>query len=292
LEIEVSARNAPIREASLVAFEQQSRVGSYEIASQRKDNKTLIHLKLATQSGPDGTGPKAVAPVGKPAELRLTFQRAPYIDIFRIASGSADKFGTGECPQVDLVGGNLARAALSSDAKLMRWSLIQERISDWCRAANETVGNIVISLMVISALWLAGILSRSLWRLFAQSDDALRRISRDAIDNAPVELRDQGALVVLHADYERMYRRLAFARTVGPACGFALTVLALIAALHPSVQAERDAFQFVSSLQVAMTATLVGLVIRIVAEFAIRIERECLFRVVALAATPQSASPP
>jgi hypothetical protein len=87
-------------------------------------------------------------------------------------------------------------------------------------------------------------------------------------------LRKFGEDAILNADFLQTQRRLVFAKNIGPICGFALTVSSLIAALHPVMQIEKDSFSFLSSLQLALVATLVGLGMRLLAEFAIRFHRQ------------------
>lgn len=268
-----------LRAATLVGgerFESQS----YEISSHIGDGVTDYQLVLPQTH--DAHEAVSGAKFGGEGELRLVFQRAPHISLLKVVLGPAHRSERVPCTTSALTAHALLNSVNSRPAKLMRLSLIQERISDWCRALNDMVGHIVISMMTVSIVWLLAVLGRSVWQLYSRSDSEVIELTNRMMQAAPSQLVAEGRAGVLIADSARSVSRLAFARTVGPACGFALTVVALIAAMHPDVQADSDAFQFVSSLQVAMTATLVGLIIRIVAEFAIRFERENLRRMLLL----------
>lgn len=172
------------------------------------------------------------------------------------------------CAASDLEGDALFSSIAASTKRTMAYYPIQEKLSNGILAVNELIGTVVVSAMVLGLLRLVDILIRGVWGVYASSDTALRRdvalrlsiVSRSAHD----------ANDVIEADFEKLIRRLAFARVMGPALGFALTVSSLIAGLHPAAQETQTTFRLITSLQLAMVATFVGLAIRIIAEFAIR----------------------
>lgn len=214
-------------------------------------------------------------------ELFVNFHQLPFVDIQRVGIVSAGP-AEGPCRDKLLEGSNLQEKLLVGNARLMRYDLLQEILSNLILATNEVVGNILLACMVLSVVWLSFVLWRGVQALYATSDARLKEMVRRRMREVDNELASQGTTAVIAADYGLLHRRLAFARVTGPALGFALTVSSLVAALHPSVQAGQDAFRFVSSLQIAMVATLVGLIIRILAEFAIRFHRSSAEHAIAL----------
>lgn len=212
----------------------------------------------------------------------VRFQRLPFIDLQRVQVTSQKGSGQGLCPERSFEGTQLLERLPYQNVRLMRFDLIQEHLSDLILRLNETLGNLLIAAMVISAIWLFGILAKGLRLVYFTPDTALKQAVEKRTKEVDRALAARGPADVIVADYRLLYGRLAFARATGPALGFALTVASLVAALHPAVQAEQDAFRFVSSLQIAMVATLIGLVIRIVAEFAIRLHRSSAYHQIAL----------
>jgi hypothetical protein len=208
--------------------------------------------------------------------------RVPSLDIVRIVF-ARNTFMT-RCPVAALEGSDLKGIIVNPDANVRHLRLTQEMIGDLTFKFNETVGNVLLAAMVIAMFWVMGYVSAGLTFCYIVSDKSLKK----TIDKREKEIRahgiSDGLVEVLEMDFVHLERRMSFARAVAPALGFLLTVSSLIAALHPSVQIEQDAFRFVTSLQLAMTATLVGLMIRIAAEFAIRLHRNVALRKIAMLA--------
>jgi hypothetical protein len=159
-------------------------------------------------------------------------------------------------------------------ARLVRIRPIQSEISNLILDYNDRVANFLVGVMALVTVFYLGMVIL-FWRRAYFTRDATfsRQIKRRMTEVVPA-LQKMGSQAVLKADFARIQRRLVFAKNVGPICGFALTVSSLIAALHPAVQIDKDSFSFLSSLQLALVATLVGLAMRLLAEFAIRFNRQ------------------
>ncbi|MCL4854721.1 MAG: hypothetical protein KJZ78_25455, partial [Bryobacteraceae bacterium] len=186
------------------------------------------------------------------------------------------------CAAKELKGSVLLSAQLSGLASLKKIISPQEAISDFVLDNNHTIANVAVGLMLIAVLYLISILADGWRRLYITSDRKLQIETAERALQVPGKLQKEGNAAVLRADFARLCRRLMFAKTLGPVVGFALTVSSLIAALHPAVQADRDSLRFLSSLQLALVSTLVGLAMRIVAEFAIRMHRTATEQAIAL----------
>jgi hypothetical protein len=216
------------------------------------------------------------------AVVNVHVGRVPSLDIVRIVF-ARNHFMT-RCPFATFEGSQLNGIIVNPDANVRHLRLTQEMIGDLTFKFNETVGNVLLAAMVIAMFWVIGYVSAGLTFCYFVSDKSLKK----TIDKRKKEIREHGIsdglVEVLEMDFVHLERRMSFARAVAPALGFLLTVSSLIAALHPSVQIEQDAFRFVTSLQLAMTAKLVGLLIRIAAEFAIRLHRNVALRKIAMLA--------
>jgi hypothetical protein len=201
----------------------------------------------------------------------IAFERLPNLDIQRLllTQGNGATF---RCSEDEYKGKSLLKATLTSGATLMWYSLLQEEIGGIVFSFNNIVANVLLAAMIVGLLWHAWALCCGTKDLYVSPDASLRKKMNKLISAAPPEIKAKGAEVV-RWKYTELYRRLAFAKTVGPALGFLLTVSSLSAALHPSLQSTQDTFRMVSGIQIAVVATFVGLAIRIVAQFSQRVHR-------------------
>jgi hypothetical protein len=226
---------------------------------------------------------QAAASLGGSANYVYTilFDRTPFIDLRTVHVVSTFP-GTSPCAQTDYDGKELLQAIRSPSAKLMRLKLMQEELSDLVLAFNNSAANVCLGFMVVAFLWFAYLLMAGTKRLYFSPDSALLTDFRRFVDQAPSDLKKQGEEALLNVQFQLQNRNFAFAKTMGPAFGFLLTVSSLSAALHPSLQATQDTFRFVSGIQIAVIATFVGLAIRIVAQFGQRVHRDLAERLLLL----------
>jgi hypothetical protein len=199
--------------------------------------------------------------------VAFDFAKIPAIDLVSITIS----YGS-ECKSEQLSGNDLLDRLNEQRARVMRFYLIQDKLSDLIFRGNEFVGNVLLAALTLMVLWLTATLVGGLRGVFLVSDQEIT----EAFQAKP---QTKESIV---ASWSGTYKRLVFGRVLGPALGFLLTVSSLVAGLHPSAAAVRDTFQFVSSLQLALVATFMGLLVRIVAEFALRYQREFAERKMAL----------
>jgi hypothetical protein len=213
----------------------------------------------------------------------IFFARTPNIDIrgIHIVDGP---LAEQKCANNDYSGKELRKLIKAPDAfkRIMRYKLMQEELSDIVLLFNGPVANIFLACMLVAFLWFTYLLMSGMKRLYTWSDKALERDFKKRVESTPEELKNQGEVAVLYAQFQLQSRNFSFAKTMGPAFGFLLTVTSLSAALHPSVQATQDTFRFISGIQVAVIATAVGLAIRIVAHFGQRVYRDLAERLALL----------
>jgi hypothetical protein len=208
--------------------------------------------------------------------LALDFNKVPSIDIDAVAiSYPTDKPGS-SCLKEELKGADLLERLDDKRARVMHFNLVQDQLSDIIFGANEVLGNVLLAGLALMALWMIVALIGGLRGVFLVPDEQLLKSFKSK--------RETKEDVV--AAWARTYRSLVFGRVLGPALGFLLTVSSLVAGLHPSAASVKDTFQFVSSLQLALVATFMGLLVRIIAELALRYQRELSDRKLALASRP------
>jgi hypothetical protein len=244
-----------------------------DIASKRAGggiNFTLIASPNVKKQMSDAmSGPNA----GSQLAVSMEFTKIPAIDLVSVDASYAIDLGMGGCRPENISAETLMKRLDDPRARTMRYALIQDKLSDFILNANEIGGNIVLAGLVLMFLWLTVLFVEGVRRVYLLSDSRLRA-DLLALVPAATEGRKQLLANMVSAQYSSVFRRLAFARVFGPATGFLLTVSSLVAALHPSAAAAQDTFRFVSSLQLALVATFMGLVVRIMAELALRFHRD------------------
>lgn len=244
-------------------------------------------VSVGSQSAPDGTFvlTPSVYATGKAADqlnqgaatLTVHFSRVPFLDISNVKVSYLSQNASGACLPEELKGNALVSRIEGATPSTMRFALIQDKLSWFLLQANELAGNILLCSLVVAFFWIATWVVWGFSLKYLPARPLMRLITRNNL--ATLSDSDKRELVSqVRQEYSKVYRRLAFARVVGPASGFLLTVTSLVAALHPSLVAAQDTFHFISSLQLALVATFMGLIIRIAAEFAIRFHREVALR--------------
>jgi hypothetical protein len=196
----------------------------------------------------------------------IEFSRSPFVDIRSVEV--IPEVGHDGCRRETIAGDALAAAIQQDGKKLLRYRMVQDAISDVVLAFNSTVGNLTLAGMLVYLVWTLTVLGEAFWGRYVRSEDELRQAVEAMRKKLGVERRDFDDRELVRGRAFQAQQRLAMAKVLGPALGFLLTVSSLAAALHPVVQAQQDAFQFISAIQIAILSTLVGLAIRIVAQVA------------------------
>lgn len=228
----------------------------------------------------------------------MFFGQVPAIDIQKLQIHQSPQ-DLGDCSAHQFSGSRLLNIIVNPSKHLMRYRLLQEDVGDVLYTFNGSFSNVVLGLMIVAFFWQIYVVSIGAYRAYLSGDEVLVRDARQRCTIAPPALSKGGSVATIRADFAYMNRRLSFAKTLGPAVGFLLTVSSLSAALHTSAAATQDTFRFLSGIQIAIVATFVGLAIRIVAQFGQRAYRDMSERQLALltptplnvAATARPAGP-
>lgn len=196
----------------------------------------------------------------------VEFSRSPFVDIKSVSVVPAAIHGG--CAPETIAGKLLIKAIERDGARLMRYRMVQDSVSDVVLLFNSSVGNLMLAGMLVYLVWALMQLGTAFWTRHVRSEAELKA----RIGALHAQFKGEGATLdekdTVLGRALRTQRQLAMAKVLGPAFGFLLTVSSLAAALHPAVQARQDAFQFISAIQIAVLSTLLGLAIRIVAQVA------------------------
>lgn len=237
-----------------------------------KESGTLVYIEFLDQRESAKNATNSM-PVKSQFSVSPRLSGLPVFDIQRISLKS-DAPDPRFCIDTVLEGKALEERLFASSKRQMKYFLIQEKLGDWIAAFNESFGSIILAAMVLSVLHIGTVLSSAIWGVYASSDKTLWSRIVDRCKRSGVDIANGSAVIsMIQDDFRISNRRLSFARAIGPAIGFSLTVSSLVAGLHPSGQEAQSAYRLLSSLQIAMVATLIGLLIRVLADFAIRFQR-------------------
>lgn len=237
------------------------------------DQSATFSVSIPTEVATDAVA--ALASGTNPsAHLVVDFRSTPFIDITSVEVRRAKVVGNPPCAEV-LHTESLAQAIDRGTVEVLRVFFPQEKVGDLVRLINPALGVLLICTLVAWSVWLVLWLSFGLGK-FSRSTEQVRKACEARFGRAPAGMKSKGIQRFVIAEYLRVHRRFVFARVMGPAVGFLLTISSLVAGLHPMEQSAQNTFGFVSSLQIALVATFVGLVLRVVAECAIRVYRRVL----------------
>lgn len=210
---------------------------------------------------------------GSDVSAVIELLRVPSISLDAARVVVSEQYTTNACKDQDLDAEDLRVALSASEAQLMRYRRPQDVISDGILQANDVVGSMVLAGMIVISCWLLWLTSAGFVQAYISREKTLSsflRRDRDAAMQRGLSVTD---VEIVRNRFHLAERRFIFWRVVGPALGFILTISSLVEGLHPSRQGSQDSFLLVSTLQLALVATFLGLWIRILAELAIRFHR-------------------
>jgi hypothetical protein len=287
LEVELVTRYAQLRQVDLAVQPRNAinRTVAYTLALPQSTTVAgTMHLSVAPEPVQLTAVSQAMQKPGDGANViyTLLFDRIPAIDLQSVRVTSQQGQDP-VCMTLTYQGAALVAVA-AHGATLMRYKLLQEELSNLVLGFNNSIANLLLGGMVVAFLWFTYLALSASVQLYLGSDQSVLKRLDGRFGKAPHPVRIKGKRAFVSTEFTIINRRLTFAKAVGPAFGFLLTVSSLSAALHPSVQAAQDTFRFVSGIQIAVIATFVGLAIRIAAQVAQRSYRSLAERLLSLAA--------
>lgn len=170
------------------------------------------------------------------------------------------------------------KSSLRSESEYIRLRYIRRPLANVIFRWNDPVSNIVLTLMFMGIVWLLFLMLQMEWSAYLRSDQSFRGYLDKKFGVGKVGFQDKEAYdkYVNHwAEWDTWYR---FFQALGPALGFILTVSSLIQALNPVVLGANNLDAFLRGIHVAMVATFIGLLLRIVALESARVNDALLAR--------------
>lgn len=170
---------------------------------------------------------------------------------------------------------------LKSHSEFTRLRFIRKDIADTLYRINDKGSNWILTFMSLGIVYLISNLLFMEARLHLSSERRFDKYLILLLNIKDIKERKQRneALDKYTAFWAKSDRWFRFLQALGPALGFILTVSSLVQALHPSsLLGTRDLDGFLSGIHVAMISTFLGLLIRIVALEAARVNDELLIR--------------
>jgi len=202
-------------------------------------------------SGSDIVGLRSLGTAVSDTELEMTAVGSTSLDVNRVVVSPTPAISApaGDCAERDFPGTRVLKVLVSGDSRIMRYRLLQEDFARIIYRFNATIGNVLIGVLAIAAVWLIYDL-QSAW-----------------FEKPPsVQGSSAQTLAQIEARFLERFRTLNLWRAIGPAMGFMLTVSSLVESLRPATQSSQNAYAFISGIQMAVVATFLGLAIRILCE--------------------------
>lgn len=181
----------------------------------------------------------------------------------------------------EVVLSSFAKDYLTSPGKLRQAFYIREWLATALHQVNDPVSNLVLTIMWVGICFLAWTVARMEWAAYfygaSQFEMRLGRLCGfSSVRELSLEQR-RDALSRCDAFWEQWDGRFRFWQMLGPAIGFVLTVSSLIQAFF-TVRSVSDIESFTQGLNIAMVSTFLGLLLRIIALEAERVNLRLLIK--------------
>ena len=273
--------------------------GGGSVVQCREDELKNKHLKLgaplggevssckiegAAKTGGSRTITIEFTPASTPMDMWLLPSQSiggvttPYADAIHVTSIKVKRNTNQPAPAAECVSPSeqfaepcAIAAQILDGAELVQPDEPQRRIARATRQMVLQVVPVLVAFMVCIDLSLTGLLGALLLGLLGAGSDRVRgwyKVEKDE--------RTGGSYLIPHIDrVDRraigMRRMLEWFEVVGPALGFLLTACALLVVFDPSIFGVGDRGRFSNGIGLAMSATLAGLLMRILAFSADRV---------------------
>lgn len=161
---------------------------------------------------------------------------------------------------------------LKSQGQYHRIRYVREELSYGISSLNNSISNFVLALLCagISALFVK-LVQMECWALYSKKHFKKYLIRHVRVKSLKSEQQRNDAFAKYAAYWAVWEKRFRFFQALGPAVGFLLTVSSLIEALQPSAVVVSDLSPFLAGIHIAMVSTFLGLLLRILALEASRV---------------------
>jgi len=175
---------------------------------------------------------------------------------------------------------DLAANYLVSPGELVRVRHIRSDLATVLFLLNDPVSNVIMSCMFFTVLLLVFHVLGPLLAAYVYSEkrfDAYLNKSSGQADKSRWQ-DDPDFCDKLTGHWALWNGRYHYWQALGPAVGFILTVSGLVQSLHPVIRATNDLDSFMEGIHIAMISTFLGLLVRILALEAERVNNLLLVR--------------
>lgn len=189
---------------------------------------------------------------------------------------------------------SFAQQCLISRAEYIQIRQLRTDVATFLLSANDRLANYILTCLLIGIFLLSTNVLKMEATAYLYSPSSFDRHLAASVRKkySPTFHLHQADLDIYNACWYKRSVGYRFWQVLGPAVGFLFTVSSLVVALHPSVRNANDLDTFTRGIHVAMIATFLGLLLRIVALEGERVNNKLLVRVSARFQTFDAVSLP
>ena len=265
-----------------ITFLNPVRVQSYGVGRNPESTATNENLVIpikSTNVGRDVT----VLNVDNPYQMQTEFvsgsNRPYFVVIYSTATLGSDIVGVSiDGEQINLR--LFSKNQLTVKGEFIRFRYIRKDLAEFLFRMNDPISNWILTFMFFGCVLLSVKLVDMEIRAYFWSNSRFEKNLERFLSNKDLHSKKQcqEAFDKNNAHWAEWDSRFRFLQAVGPAMGFILTVSSLIEALHPTLLNTNDLDTFIKGIHVAMISTFLGLLVRIIAIEASRINDKLFAR--------------
>ncbi len=246
-----------------------------------------VNIQSYNVSNASGTGGFGVHNLGE--QLRLTIENTNHVKSDSLVEPTIVAVAIGPSVSTEIVhvfldGAELKLKSfflnnLKTPAEFLTLRYIRTYLADLILKGNEICSNWILTFMFFFLLLELTRLGEMEYRLYCPP----ARFEKHLVQR--LDIKDMGnrkarmtALDKYRCEWWELANRMRFLQALGPALGFIMTVSSLVQALHPTNLTSRNLDGFLSGIHVAMIATFLGLLLRLIALEAARANDQLLKR--------------
>ncbi len=258
-----------------------------------KIQKYAIEVKTLTVDEPIGT-PSQITNITIEQEIKTLTVTNPIATTANFKTGNNTVYAVHVNAQEGAVF-DIAAISIDGDAKdlkrfceqsikvrcdYIRFNYMRQWLSQIIFKCNDFVSNIILTVLVFYLVWFGIGLTKMEMIAYLTSDKMFgERLQKCLhIEKMSDQKQKQDGLDKYVALYDQSDARYRFLQTLGPAVGFILTVTSLVQALHAPTTTVNGIEGFMSGIHIAMISTFVGLLLRLFAMEAARVNEVLLVR--------------
>jgi biopolymer transport protein ExbB/TolQ len=161
----------------------------------------------------------------------------------------------------------------SRGAQFVKFHYIRKELSEVIYRLNDALSNWILTAMFFGLVLMLIRLAGMEILAYAFGDNRFRKhlIKKLNVKELVATPHNRKAFEKYIAEWHKRDYHLRFLQALGPAVGFILTVSSLVQALHPATRTANDLDSFLTGIHIAMVSTFLGLLMRLIALEASRV---------------------